>query len=337
MALVVTDQIRAADRERNLISRANIQAVEERATMDAALPVKNVLVLNLMPKKEPAMTDLSLALGGAQDYCIQPTFLNVEVTKHQDADGRNFCEINFPLGEYAALLESRDFTGVIFNGASLGDVPFENTAGLDDLKTAMDLGRARTGGVFNICWSAMAGLYLDHSVQKQMAPQKIIGVFDQVASVPHGLTDAWGKAAIPCGRFGYIPDENIKSVPALDILAVTPQMLEYDLGTSASLIEDKAARTVYMINHPEYGPSAVRKEYERDRDLGAQGGFETPYPVGNFDIPKGQDAPWKNAAHRLFNAWIKAISVDEKVEAIANDNRAPAQDAALDFPVQMRL
>lgn len=337
MALVVTDQIREADRERNLISRARIQAVEERATMGVPLPVKNVLVLNLMPNKEPAMTDLSLALGGAEEYCIQPTFLNVDVSKYQGTDGQYFCEINVPLGDYAALLESREFTGVIFNGAALGEVPFENVAGLQDLKTAMDLGRDRTGGVFNICWSAMAGLYLDHGVQKQVAPQKIIGVFDQVASVPHSLTEAWGRAVpIPCGRLGYIPDENINAVKALDILAVSPQMLEYGLGTSVSLVEDKAARTIYMINHPEYGPAAVRKEYERDRDLGGQGGRITPYPVGDFDIPKGQDAPWKNSAHRLFNAWIKAISVEESAEAV-NDNQRREQDAPLDFSVQMRL
>lgn len=338
MTLVVTNQIINADQERGLVARADVEAVPESAANGRGAGVTDVLVLNFMPKKEPAIVDLALALGGAADFTVRPHFLNVDIATARDENGISSCHIRFPMEDYLDLLDRHDFAGVIFNGASADEVPFENTAGLEDVKAAMDIARARTGGVFNICWSAMAGLYVDHGVDKSVSDKKIIGVFDQVATDlgrKSPLMQAWGNATpIPCGRLGYVPDANILSVKGLDVLATTPQMAEnYDLGSSIALVEDAAARTVYMLNHPEYGPEAIRKEYERDRDSGGQGGIETPYPVGDFEIPKGQDAPWKRPAHNLFNVWLHAVQGQQAVYVNDNDHRI----AALEQPLQMGL
>lgn len=342
MTLVVTNQIIEAD-ERGLIERTGVAHVDEKIVQASVRPVTDVLVLNFMPKKEPAIVDLALTLGGVQDFDVRPHFINVDITTEHGADGVARCRINFPKEEFAAALASHDFAGVIFNGASADEVPFENTVGLEDVKEAMDIAREASGGVFNICWSAMAGLYLDHGVDKNVSDKKIIGVFDQVAT-PRGqknaLMKAWGPSAapIPCGRLGYIPDNNILAVPALDVLATTPQMAEgYDLGSSIAVVEDSQNRTVYMLNHPEYGPDAIWKEYERDAANGGQGGLETPYPVGDFKIPKGEDAPWKNPAHSLFNAWLKNVVYLHGAHSI-NDNEPQEMAAAFsDFPLQIGL
>lgn len=324
MTLVLTDQIEEADQERGLIERTHASHIKTQFKENTARPLTDVLVLNFMPKKDPAIVDLALALGGAQDFNVRPHFLNVDIVTSRDEHGAYQCHIDFPVEEYRNLLSTRTFKGVIFNGASADEVPFENTSGLDEMKAAMDLAREKTAGVFNICWSAMAGLYVDHGVNKDVSDKKIIGVFDQLPT-PKGsaspLMKAWGSATpIPCGRLGYVPDNNILAVPALDVLAATPQMAQnYDLGSSIAVVEDRAARTIYMLNHPEYGPDAIRKEYERDVASGGQGGIETPYPTGDFEIPKGKAAPWKQAAHDLFNAWLHQLDAQEK-GAIANDN-----------------
>lgn len=349
MTLVVTDQILDADRERSLIERTQAEQVQDAWAEKRNLPVADVLVLNFMPKKDAAIVDLSLALGGAQDFNVRPHFLNVDISTIRDENGVSSCHINFPMEDYLDALDRHDFAGVIFNGASADEVPYERTSGLDDVKAAMDLARDRTGGVFNICWSAMTGLYVDHGVDKNVSDKKIIGVFDQVVTASgqkSALMKAWGNATpIPCGRLGYVPDANILSVDALDVLAATPQMADnYDLDSSIALVEDKAARTIYMLNHPEYGPDAIRKEYERDCANGGQGGLETPYPVGDFEVPKGQAAPWKQAAHNLFNAWLHALHTPEHSakpeypQPRANDNwpERSNEDQALDAALQMR-
>ena len=339
MTLIVTDQIKHADSRRGLIEKRAACWMPEQQAQAENVPVTDVLVVNLMPKKDPAIVDLSLALGGAEDFNVRPVFLNVDLNKYQNENGKAAGHIDFPMSDYARLLNDHDFAGVIFNGASAGELDFKDIGGLDQLKLAMDLARTRSGGLFNVCWSAMAGLYLDHGVNKAVSDKKIIGVFNQVASAKGAaspLMQAWGESApIPCGRVGYIADKDMMAVPSLDILAHTPQMQEYGLGTSIAVSEDKALRTVYMINHPEYGPDAVRKEYERDRDNGGQGGIETPYPVGDFTIAKGMDAPWKAPAHRLFNAWLHQVSHQSR--RISNDNsfeqnEAPALLCALNTP-----
>lgn len=323
MTLVVTKQIMKADSERSLVPRLTTRFTDEAAVITQNLPVTDILVLNFMPKKDPAIVDLSLALGGTKDFNVRPVFLNVPIETARDENGQSVCHIDFPVDEYCALLEAHNFKGVIFNGASADEVPFENTSGLEQVKAAMDLAREKTGGVFNICWSAMAGLYVDHGVNKGVSNKKIIGQFDQVPT-PKGcaspLMKAWGDATpIPCGRLGYVPDASILAVPALDVLASTPQMAQnYDLGSSIAFVEDKQNRTFYMLNHPEYGPDAIRKEYERDVASGGQGGIETPEPTGDYKIPKGQDAPWKQAAHNLFNAWLHTL--ESASCRISNDN-----------------
>jgi len=337
MTLVLTNQIEDADQERGLIGRTNARHIKSLFQKNSDLPVTDILVLNFMPKKDPAIVDLSLALGGAQDFNIRPHFLNVDIQTRRDENGEYSCHIDFPVKEYEAMLEAHDFKGVIFNGASADEVPFERTTGLEEMKNAMDLARAKTGGVFNICWSAMAGLYVDHGVNKGVSNKKIIGVFDQIPTTKgraSPLMRAWGNATpIPCGRLGFIPDANILSVPALDVLASTPQMAaNYDLGSSIAFVEDRQNRTLYMLNHPEYGPDAIRKEYERDRDNGGQGGIETPYPTGDFAIPKGQDAPWKQPAHNLFNAWLHQLAAQKKGSP-SNDNLRFG--APLDLTIEM--
>lgn len=330
MTLVLDDDERA--RRLPTLEKFNIPSASF-GGISADQPALNVVILNLMPKPESREADFLIPLG-LSNLHIRAHVINAQIDNDKDAPT---SRITLPKDEIAALRARKDITATIISGASLDDRPYDQVEGLDDLFSVMDWAAENTGGVFNICWAAMAGLHHQYGIPKYTSEEKIIGVFKLAADTDAGetaqdlsLIRAWDQSVgIPSARIGYLLDEDIKSRPALTPLARTPDMRP---DSQIALISDNKGQ-VFMLNHPEYGPHAIRREYERDQ-ITPQGGITTPTPTGDYVIPDGSAAPWQGSCVVLLETFLRQaagrkLHQDLPRQDVATQDFAQSQEPVL--------
>jgi homoserine O-succinyltransferase len=133
-----------------------------------------------------------------------------------------------------------------------------------------------------------------------MLPQKHSGVFPhrllQTTALTAGFDD---KFNVPVSRNTEVRREDIAHIPCLDILAESDQ-------TGLCLLEDSAARRVFMFNHLEYDADTLKREYDRD----VKAGIDPQVPFGYFPEDNPANAPavtWRAHRNLLFHNWINAV------------------------------
>jgi len=253
-------------------------------------------LLNLMPNKIKTELQMTRLLGATP---LQIELSLIRIGNHKP---RNTSEDHL-LAFYQTWETAKDrkFDGFIITGTPVETIPYEEVSYWQEMQRIFDWTRTHVHSTMNVCWGAMAALYHFHGVPKHQLPEKAFGVYPQQvmkASSPYlsGFSD---DVSIPVSRWAEIKAADLADRPDLTLLAHSEE-------TGVCIVEDKAGRRLYVLDHLEYDSGSLADEYFRD--VKAEVPIKPPFnyfPGGDPSRPPQN--LWRPHAHLLISNWINEI------------------------------
>ena len=268
---------------------------ETRAITQDIRPLR-VLMLNLMPQKIVAETQIARLIGN--------TPLQVELELLQTATHKaTHTSGDHMLAFYKTFAEIKDkrYDGMIITGAPVEQLPFEEVDYWPELCEIMEWSKTHVTSTFHICWGAQAGLYYHYGVPKYPLDKKLFGVYkhslDYKRSILfRGFDDTF---SVPHSRHTTCKREDIEKVPEIRILASSPEA-----GVFACMTE--RGRQVFITGHSEYDADTLKKEYLRDKNAGLPIDLPKNY-FPDDDETRDPVVTWRSCANLLYSNWLNYL------------------------------
>ena len=268
---------------------------ETQAARQDIRPLK-IGLLNLMPKKIQTENQFARLIGATP---LQIDLRLIRMTEHQTRNtaAEHMAEFYRPFQE----VKDERFDGLIITGAPIEHLAFEDVTYWDELTEVMDWTQSHVHSTFGVCWGGMAMAWHFHRVPKHVLPAKMFGCFRHENLAPaspllRGFSDDF---IMPVSRWTEMRQTDIDATPGLTTLLTSDR-------SGPCLVEDRAHRALYIINHLEYDSGTLKEEY--DRDIAAGKPINVPdnyYP--NDDPARPPLNRWRSHAHLLYGNWINEI------------------------------
>ena len=278
---------------KEILERENIFVMADRRAQSQEIRPLSIGILNLMPNKEE--TELELL------RLISNTPLQVEVTLLQTASYKATHTPEEHLKAFymtfdEAYKEGRKFDGMIFTGAPVEQMRFEDVAYWDEIVRIMNWAQHNVFSSLYICWGAIAAAYYFYGVDKVSLGKKISGVylhrsmkrsnplvrnFDEYFYAPHS-------------RHTEVDQKKLRDVSDLDILAESDEAGIY-------LAASKDRRRVLVFGHGEYDKYTLDSEYKRDTALGRT---DVERPVNYYGDDGQPRLIWRAHSSLLMSNWL---------------------------------
>lgn len=275
------------------LKNENIFIMEEsQATRQDIRPLR-VALLNLMPVKKVAETDLIRNLSNTS-LQVELDLLYMEEHKskntpqeHMEVFYKTFDEV-----------KHKKYDGLIITGAPVELIEFEAVDYWEKLCEVLDWSKSNVTNTLHICWGAQAGLYHHYGIKKYPLPKKAFGVFDHfITDRKHPLVRGFDDVfPAPHSRYTENRLVDIKNHPDLTLLAWSEKV-----GSNIVLSNDN--RQIFISGHLEYNPHTLKNEYDRD----IAKGIDIEIPQNYFpenDPAKDPVIRWRAHANLLFTNWL---------------------------------
>jgi len=275
------------------LKKENIFVMEpDRAVHQDIRPLR-IALLNLMPVKKVAETDLIRSLSNTpMQVELDLLYMDVHESKntpreHMEVFYKTFDEV-----------KHRKYDGLIITGAPVELLEFEQVDYWEKLCEVMEWSRSHVTSTLHICWGAQGGLYYDYGIQKFELPRKIFGVFDHhITDRKHHLVRGFDDVfPAPHSRYTENRLADIRNHPDLTLLAWSE-----DAGSNIVLSNDN--RQIFISGHLEYNPMTLKNEYERDLAKGLEIDIPKNY-FRNDDPAQDPVIRWRAHASLLFTNWL---------------------------------
>ena len=276
-----------------ILEEENIFVMNETRAMTQDIRPLKILLLNLMPTKIETETQLSRLLGNT------PLQVELELLQMQSYKSKNVSEEHM-LAFYKTFddVKSNRYDGLIITGAPVETLEFDEVEYWEELKQIMDWGKTHVHSKFYICWGAQAALYHNYGIEKLPLDEKMFGLFshkvnNKLSMWTRGFDDCF---MAPHSRHTSVDPEAIRKINDLEIIAESDEAGVY-------LIKSRDSREFYVMGHSEYDPYTLKKEYDRDVNLGRTIKIPQNYFVN--DDPKNEVlVTLRSHANLLFSNWL---------------------------------
>lgn len=276
-----------------LLQKENIFIMDEsRASHQDIRPLK-IMIINLMPIKITTETDLIRLLSNT------PLQVEVDFLKMKGHESKNTSASHMK-AFYKTFdqLKSSNYDGMIFTGAPVEMLPFEDVTYWDELTEIFDWAKKHVTSSLFICWAAQAGLYHYYGVPKYLLDKKMFGVFkhrnlNDMIPIVRGFDDEY---FVPHSRHTEVQEEDIRKVPELNIVSKSDE-------SGVNIVMSQDGRQFFITGHSEYSRFTLDVEYKRD--------LKKKLPI---DLPKNyypNDDPdqepvmrWRGHANLLIYNWL---------------------------------
>ncbi|MDR6122662.1 homoserine O-succinyltransferase [Bacillus sp. SLBN-46] len=278
---------------REVLEQENIFIMDnERATTQDIRPL-NILILNLMPEKEKAETQLLRLLGNT------PLQINVNFLKTNSYESTHTSKQH--LEQFYTTftqIKNQKFDGMIITGAPVELLEFDQVKYWPELTEIMEWTNTNVTSTLHICWGAQAALYYQYDIGKFELERKCSGIyahriFEKNDILLRGFDDIFYA---PHSRYTDVSIEAIKNNPRLKLLAASE-----DAG--ALLIASRDRKHVMITGHLEYESDSLAQEYSRDLNKG----LEIHMPENYFPNNDPTQPPinrWRSHGHLFFSNWL---------------------------------
>ena len=274
------------------LTKENIFVMTETRAVSQDIRPLHILLLNLMPTKIETETQLARVLGNS------PLQIELELMAPTGRVPKNTSQEHM-LAFYQTFddVKDRTFDGLIITGAPVELMEYEEVDYWPELCRIMEWSKTHVHSTLHICWGAQAGLYYHYGIPKRTLPKKLFGVFRHTVEDPNyilfrGFDD---KFWVPHSRNTTVDRADIEAVPALKILAASPEAGVYAVKTDGG-------RQVFLMGHAEYDRDTLKNEYLRD--LGNEH-VEMPKNYFPDDDPSREPiVTWRSCAHLLYGNWL---------------------------------
>jgi homoserine O-succinyltransferase/O-acetyltransferase len=278
---------------REVLEQENIFIMDnERATTQDIRPL-NILILNLMPEKEKAETQLLRLLGNT------PLQINVNFLKTNSYESTHTSKQHLEqFYTTFSQIKNQKFDGMIITGAPVELLDFDQVKYWPELTEIMEWTNTNVTSTLHICWGAQAALYYQYDIGKFELERKCSGIyahriFEQNDILLRGFDDIFYA---PHSRYTDVSIEAIKNNPRLKLLAASE-----DAG--ALLIASRDRKHVMITGHLEYESDSLAQEYSRDLNKG----LEIHMPENYFPNNDPTQPPinrWRSHGHLFFSNWL---------------------------------
>jgi homoserine O-succinyltransferase/O-acetyltransferase len=275
------------------LKKENIFVMEQdRATQQDIRPLK-IALMNLMPVKKVAETDLIRNLSNTPMQ-VELDLLYMDIHESKNTP-REHMEIFYKTFEQ---VRHRKYDGLIITGAPVELLEFEKVDYWDKLCEVMEWSKTNVTSTLHICWGSQAGLYYHYGIRKYELPKKIFGVFDhRITDRRHHLVRGFDDVfPAPHSRYTENRISDIERHPDLTLLAWSEQ-----IGANIVLSNDN--RQIFISGHLEYNPLTLKNEYDRDLAKGLEIDIPQNYFPGN-DPKQEPVIRWRAHANLLFTNWL---------------------------------
>lgn len=277
----------------SVLDNENIFVMSElRASTQDIRPME-VAILNLMPNKIATEIQICRQLSNT------PLQINVEFVRIHANESKNTPKAH--LDTFYQLFDDikhRRFDGLIITGAPLALLDYGDVTFWDKICEVFDWADSNVTSTMFSCWAAHAALYHHHGINRKLRKQKLSGVYnhsicDPFEPLTRGFDDQF---QVPHSRYGYIEKSDYQRIAGLKIIAQSPRA-----GVYLAATEDK--KRVFLTGHPEYDPTTLAEEYQRDCGEGQNPEIPENYYPGN-DIDKAPRCSWRSHGSLLFTNWL---------------------------------
>jgi homoserine O-succinyltransferase len=274
------------------LEKENIFVMNEtRATTQDIRPLK-IAIMNLMPTKVETEIQIMRLLSNTP-LQIDITLL-VPATHESKNTSREYLAKFYKTFDD---IKDSNLDGMIFTGAPLEDIEYEDVDYWDELCEIMEWANNHATTSIYICWASLAGLYYHYGIRKHSLPKKKAGIFEYrnlMESEPlmRGVDQVF---RMPQSRYATVLAEDIDRSPRLHMAAVDG---ERDPGI---IISDSAQ--IFITGHMEYDLNTLANEYTRDVDKG----IEPAFPINYYpnDDPKFDPIlSWRSYSTLVFTNWL---------------------------------
>ena len=275
------------------LKKENIFVMEQDRAVHQDIRPLRIALLNLMPVKKVAETDLIRSLSNTP---MQVELDLLYMDEHESKNTpREHMEVFYKTFEE---VKHRKYDGLIITGAPVELLEFEQVDYWEKLCEVMEWSRSHVTSTLHICWGAQAGLYYHYGIKKYPLPKKIFGVFDhRITDRRHHLVRGFDDVfPAPHSRYTENRLEDIEKHPDLTLLAWSE-----DAGSNIVLSNDN--RQIFISGHLEYNPMTLKNEYERDLAKGLEIDIPKNY-FRNDDPAQDPVIRWRAHASLLFTNWL---------------------------------
>ncbi|OIK15438.1 homoserine O-succinyltransferase [Bacillus sp. MUM 116] len=278
---------------REILEQENIFIMEAERAISQDIRPLNILILNLMPIKEKAETQLLRLLGNS------PLQVNVKFLKTSSYESTHTSKqhleqfyITFP------EVKSQKYDGMIITGAPVELLEFEQVKYWQELTEIMDWSKTNVTSTLHICWGAQAALFYHYDIGKFELPRKCSGiyshrVFDTNDILLRGFDDIFYA---PHSRYTDVSIDAIKDHSELKLLAASEE-------AGPLLIASRDRKHVMITGHLEYESESLAEEYTRDVNKG----LDIHIPENYFPNNDPSNPPvnrWRSHGHLFFSNWL---------------------------------
>ena len=275
------------------LTEENIFVMTETRAVSQDIRPLHILLMNLMPTKIQTETQLARVLGNS------PLQIELELMAPAGHVPKNTSPEHM-LAFYQSFddVKDRTFDGLIITGAPIELLPFEAVDYWPELCRVMEWSKTHVHSTLHICWGAQAALYYHYGIPKRELSRKLFGVFRHTVEDPNyilfrGFDD---KFWVPHSRNTTVDRADIEAVPALKILAASPEAGVYAIKTDGG-------RQVFLMGHAEYDRDTLKNEYLRDVNAGVP--IQMPKNYFPDDDPAREPiVTWRSCAHLLYGNWL---------------------------------
>lgn len=278
---------------REVLEKENIFIMDDERAVTQDIRPLNILILNLMPEKEKAETQLLRLLGNT------PLQVNVKFVKTQSYESTNTSKQH--LEQFYTTydeVKNQKFDGMIVTGAPVELMEFEQVKYWNELTEIMDWANENVTSTLHICWGAQAALYYHYGIKKFELERKCSGIYQH--SIYEGkdilIRGFDDQFFAPHSRYTDVSIEEINANDHLTLLAASEE-------AGALLISSRDRRHVMITGHLEYDADSLAQEYARD----IKKGLEIHMPENYFPNNDPQQKPcncWRSHGHLLFSNWL---------------------------------
>lgn len=286
-------------RFRGALEARGVAVVTQDAQHEAALPLRRIGIVNLMPKAEAYEELLLGVLGEAtrvrarvsepgQDFAFEPVWIRLSSHAYKSSDAAHLARVYLSFDQAVTT----GLSGLILTGAPVEELPFHSVRYWDELVELLTWSRTHFASTLGLCWGAMAlAKLLD--LEKHTLPKKLFGVFPMQSS---------GIEAEPLwcaqSRHSEVLTHEIERAAA----ASHVRLLAHSPEVGHSVFQSGDGRFLMHQGHPEYRAERLIFEYERDRLLGRT----------DVDAPRHLDLQHPEASFRshgpqFFASWLRGL------------------------------
>ncbi|NOZ13232.1 MAG: homoserine O-succinyltransferase [Acidobacteria bacterium] len=254
-----------------------------------------IACINIMPEAHVYEAFLVSSLKRA-GYTLSPVWIRLARHAYRSTPPDHLSEHYVSFGE---ALAKGPVDGLILTGAPVETFPFSAVTYWPELSEILMFAKENIPGTLGLCWGGIALgklMGLDINVYEK----KLFGVFEGQSVHPDiSFGGENGEFHCPHSRFAGISPASLRSVTengSVRILATGPE-------TGDFIFESGDRRFISHLGHPEYPPSRLIREWNRDREKGHSG----VAPPAHFNPEKPKNT-WELHTEAFFSYWLNYLT-----------------------------